>query len=403
MFNAPYIIYKCETCARETERQLDARRPDPIRCTITLNCRGKMAQIGKRAIKKFLFPSTSSSLIDYRPRKGAPTIAQARLEAKQISLTSASNGVGLTVAVVQHRVTDGNSVFFTYAADGTEIITEIRTNASRFPFPSSTCGSVVLYELRPELVKFKKYTYLIGTIVQSVRGADDSAERNNLRFLTTENVKVYVNGVELPPGEFDRSSMSDEIIFTPLLTSTNNLIEIIVFDDISVSITNANTVRLPLEWIPISKNNRGSFCWGDVGRLRLESIELSPLFCTDFSALIPGRSYGMVGIEIKSNTGDAKMIHASAAFILLGKQPFEFFDKDLYAYAKVSELINDRVFSYKNSSTTGAPELTVDESNVFQSFTPISITNYLQVTETTRTSAPEGTSILTRKYTLGPT
>lgn len=66
--SSPYIIYKCDTCARETERQQDPRRPDPLRCTITLNCRGKMARSGERGAKKFLFPSTTTSLIDWRER-----------------------------------------------------------------------------------------------------------------------------------------------------------------------------------------------------------------------------------------------------------------------------------------------------------------------------------------------
>lgn len=369
--SSPYIIYKCDTCTRETERQEDSRRPDPLRCTITLNCRGKLFRSGERAAKKFLFPSTTTSLVDWRARGTVVDPSTTSVEVAQISLCTTRTGQGLTIATKN-------------------------TTASS--------GSIVLYELTPELVKYKKFFYLINTVVQQIRGVDDSADRNTLRFISTEKVKVFVNGVELESFQFDRS-IDNEITFTPMITTINNLIEVVVYDDISNTITEENTIRLPIIRMIASDTRRSNFTWGDTSSIEIFNESYSLMFCLDINKLIQGQSYGFVGIELMDNNVSTLVDPTSVKFVL-GKFPFTNNDAELFAYGAVDTFIDDQVISYKTSTTSTALELTVSEDAITQIATPI-LRNVINIVATddipVSSTLSQGTVTLKRKFTLGPT
>lgn len=400
---APYIIYKCDTCARETEKQLDSRRPDPNRCNITLNCRGKLSRVGERPVKKFLFPSTSSSLNDWRQRGTPKGPEAASTEEEQISLFCANDGSGIVISALHRRSSGPNSVFYTTDADGAELVTEA---PSSIAYPVESAGNVVMYEIAPELVKYKKYSYLVNTTVQNVRGPDNSAEKNNLRFSSGDKLKVYVNGVELAPEEYDASSVANEIIFTPMITTITNLVEIVVYEDITIAVTAENTVRLPVFFMKVGDPARGKYCWGDTTMVNVDGQDRFCFFCNDLSSLLPGRSYGLVGLEMRDSTGMYRSVAPTEWSFMLGKHPFGFVDKDLHAYAKAASLVDlnaENVLSFRNSSLTGVPELTTAASGITQVFAPIKLVGVVPATESSPVNPPEGTATLKRKFTLGPT
>jgi hypothetical protein len=127
------------------------------------------------------------------------------------------------------------------------------------------------------------------------------------------------------------------------------------------------------------------------------------MFCIDSSALIKGRSYGLIGIEHTIN-GVATLVDPSTVKILLGKYPFAFIDKERNAYAAIDVLADDVVLSYKTSNQD-ALELTVADTAITQITSTILPTTLSNVTtsETITSTLSQGTTPLKRKYTLGPT
>src|SRR4051812_21628379 len=109
MSRSSYVVYKCDTCKRETEIILDGRRPDPTRCNITLRCRGKLSRSGQHSVKKHLFTPIVSGLTDYVPRGAQVAAAQAVVEDAQVSLLTGRDAPGLTLLGLKRRVVDDSA------------------------------------------------------------------------------------------------------------------------------------------------------------------------------------------------------------------------------------------------------------------------------------------------------
>lgn len=403
--SSPYVTYHCDTCDRTTEIQLDARRPDPLRCNITLNCRGKLSRVGVHDVKRRLFTPAAAGLTDYYPRGTSITAVSTAGEIPQISLLTSKEGPGLALAVLKHRVNGANSEFYTTDSAGGNVIVESLTAALTNPTTATTI-QIALYELQPELLKFKKYSYLINNSVQVIRGADNTPEENNLRFTSQNRVRVYVNGLELDDSEFDRTT-ENEIVFTPMITTINNLIEVIVYNDISATILDeAKLVWLNFKFLTPTVSadlvKRGNSCWGDVNKVTIEDADRFCFFCTDFSGLLSDRSYGVARVQARS-TGGILVINPAETFILLGKHPFSFSDKELFAYVALDDLMDDVVLVYRRD--VGKTEFTVADSEITQVTSPLTPLDHVSVTEAAvvPNTVATGTTTLKRKFTLGPT
>jgi hypothetical protein len=96
-------------------------------------------------------------------------------------------------------------------------------------------------------------------------------------------------------------------------------------------------------------------------------------------------------------------------FILLGKEPFSFRDKELYAYLAGTSLVEQQsVMTYKQSDASGELYLTVDSSAITQVYNPISMSRVNRDIQATAATVIPGTALagsenLDQKYIIGPT
>lgn len=403
-----YVIYKCDVCDRETELSLDGRRPDPVRCNITKNCRGKLQRVGARSAKKFLFTPVVSGLPDFVPR-GTVAVPAPELSIPTPITVFTSSGSGI-IALAAVKKNPSQNFYITDVNDASFMIEA----GSGFDLPSTSRIVLKLFEIAPALLTTKKYTYVFNGPVELVSGADDSPEGKNLRFSSTNQLKVYANGIEKlfddnpSLSEFDRS-VDNQITFTPAIFDTNNVIEIFVYQDITTAIEEDSLINLEFESLRPTVTDelalRELNCWGDYGSMLINSVERFMLYCTDLTVLDQDKSYGVARAEVYSLT-ETRFVKPSEIFILLGREPFSFRDKELYAFLSGENLITEQaVLAYRQSAASGILQLTVDETVITQTFNPVQPTNVTQATElaaSTAGTALQGTEELAPKYILGP-
>lgn len=416
--SSKYIIYQCNICQRETEILLDARRPDPVRCNITLKCRGKLQKTGERSSKGFLFTPIVQGLEDYVPRGTNITAIPTPKVQNPITIFSGSEGGMLAAAVVRRDLATGGSNNIFYVTDSNNQKFILEQNSSLLPQSAKMILSV--FEVTPSLLAYKKYTFTsVKQGTQTVKGIDDSQAGRNLRFTDNDQVVVYLNGIllfedragSIPDPNNIRfiRTIDNQITFSPSITDDNSIVEVIVYDDLAVTVPDDELIQL--EFLPLQLNQldlRDVNCWGDFGAVTVEDIHRSILYCVDLSELDTTKSYGVAKAEMISNLFERRTILSSEVYILLGKEPFLFQDKELHAFVNGSKLISpSTTLNYRQSIGTGAFELVIDSALVQQVYIPMvpsipasgaksasDVTNAVQTTN--------GTEDLKRMYILGP-
>ena len=433
MTTAPrYIVYKCNVCSRLTELVLDGDRPDPNRCNITEKCRGKLDRVGKRSVREFLFTPLVPGLQDFIPR-GTAIIPAPQLTIPNPITVFTANGTGMIAMSIVRLEVGSQAEFRSIDSTDSHFILETQP-ISYIPLtnivnniPRTAVVRAVLYEISPELLTSNIYIYSSTGPVSIVRGRDNSPESKNLRFSNapiTNRITVYVNGIELTqtvfdtngvvltPGDYDRS-VDNQITFTPTIYDSNNVVEVFVYQDLSVAIVKSKQVTLEFRSLvpTISTDNslRELNCWGNYSSSMIGEIERYTLFCTDLTKLNIDKNYRVAYFETTDENGIIHRIKSSEVFILLGKEPFAFRDKELHAYLTGGSLIDLQIIlTYKESPASGELYLSVDETAIIQVYNQIIPLKLISMIQTTATStAVPGTPLvgsenLSQKYILGP-
>jgi hypothetical protein len=327
------------------------------------------------------------------------------------------------MSVIRRAIVGSNAEFSIIDVNGTNRVLE--THSSSFIDPQTSVVRATLYEISTELLTSSKYIYVISGPVSIVSGQDNSPESKNLRFTSLNNIKVFVNGIEIPeatiippqPG-FNRS-VDDQITFDPTIYESNNVVEVFVYQKTSTLIGNSKQVVLEFRsLIPTVLEDyafRELDCWGDYSAVKIEDLPpgMSPnerfiLFCTDLTGLNINKSYGVASFDVTISSINYQ-VKNSEVFILLGKEPFAFRDKELYAYLTGTSLIdNSNVLTYNESVASGSLFLTVDETAIEQVFNPIIPSRTISTVQPIVSTTVPGTLLagsenLSQKYIIGPT
>lgn len=419
-----YIVYRCTVCERQTEIEENGSRPDPIRCNITNRCRGKLERIGSRSNKQFLFTPVVSGLEDFIPRGTEISKTVITQPAPQVSLLSGPGMISMSVML--KRTESGNTIYSVLDEAGA-LFDVYQAVGSTNVVADPVRIYMKLFELTPEILSYKKYTFVRNEPVSLLQGSDDSPEAKNLRFTQADNLQVYVNGILAEASEFD-SSIDNQITFTPMITDTNNVIEVLVYTDIDASIDEDQLIDL--EFKPLHTSNaseltqRNSCAWGshanaliiyspeDQALMNDDNTANDPLdtsrhilYCVDLGPLSSDKSYGVARVEVTSLiSGQTRSIKPGEVNILLAREPYAFSDRELFAYVSGTDLITeDAVLSYARSQATGDLLLTIEESRVTQTFNPIQPRVKLTaVTDSNLLSTDQQSQKLNRRYIKGP-
>jgi hypothetical protein len=279
----------------------------------------------------------------------------------------------------------------------------LETNPNTVQLPSTITANLVLFKISPNLLQFKPYSYQVSGSVQVIRGIDDSLNANSLRFNSTNNVRVFINGVELDSSQYDRS-VDDQITFTPAIYETNNVIDILVYNDLSSSISTSEIVKLKFDVLNSSDQTDLSFLtansWGDSCSVKYKD-ERFLLHCCDISKLTPDFSYGISYLEISNGT-TTKNVLPSEFGLLLGSSPYTSHDKELYSFLRGSNLLNGiTVLYYGQDESTGLTEIRVVESVLTQLTRPLIPSRNVDLTSV-ESSTLVSQNKLNHQYVLGP-
>lgn len=169
-----YITYKCDTCKRTTEIEVDPKRPIFTKCTITYKCLGKLQRVGEKNVRSQFAAAPINGLTNWKPRNFVSSVDAADLPVKFMSLKT-----GKSVMTIAASVDDSvASVMFTYNV-------EQKTNTA-----------------------FKHYMFKeFSGVTPVVTGADSSSQKNILRFNTnnssSDTVLVQLNGIKLTSSNVD--------------------------------------------------------------------------------------------------------------------------------------------------------------------------------------------------------
>ena len=401
-------IYTCDTCKRSLERLADGRRPDPVYCIITDKCRGKMSLTSTRSGLQPKLTKHVGGLSDWVQRGSTPEQPATIIKPQYASISSFSGGGGLTVAAIRYKDVGSVRTFFANCTDGTKFTLETRTIANRMPISSSI--TAVLYELTPEVLVYRHYSYAFHSAAAVLEGQDDSAAQAALRFTAENVIKVYANGIELPAEAFDRT-VDNKITLTPQIIDTNIIIDVFVYNDIRTAFDPANAINLEFKALNPSKaadlSVRNACGWGNVVDINDKHGAAVLYFCTDIAALDTSKSYGVAYFNVTSAADVTKTIAPSELTILISSQPHAFNDKQLTRYLTGTSLFDNGVLSLKQSETTGIYELSVTEDLITKVFVPISIGTKLTDAELTNPLAQEvtqqsQTNATPVAYILGP-
>lgn len=405
-----YIVYKCSVCKRETEILLDARRPDPVRCNITLHCRGTLSRVGERTTKDFLFTPLVAGLDDYVPRGQEVSIVPMTAPPNPISIFT---GQGVMTIAAFHRDVDPLSrqvTFWITDIDGARLNVE---TPSTFNAPSPLNASVVLtlFEITPELLKFKKYVYNVDSGTQLIYGVDDSPEGLNLRFDGTNKIKVFLNGVALSEDRYDRT-VDNQLTMTPSITVQNSIVEVLVWDIIPETQI-GDTVEL--NFVPLGSSQtdlsyRDMVCWGDYSAVDFSGIysyegQRTLLYCLDTSELNVAKTYGVSKYEAVLANGNRVQLSPSELYVMLGREPFMFQDKELNAFVLGVKFFDpSTMLSFQQSTASGSYQIMIDQTIITQKYNPlvpvIPVSN--TVSDAAVSQTVQTTEDLKRKYILGP-
>lgn len=399
-----YTVYKCGVCNRETEIEQDAKRPDPVRCNITLNCRGKLQRINQKNVKSTLFTPIVQGVDDYIPRFTDMTVPLVTPIDDPISIFSGFSV--LSMALIQREIINNESIFSVLTDIGTRVTIEKRDG--NFTTPQNCWVELELYEVEPTMLKYKKYTFSETSIAQLIRGVDNSSEGLNLKFSELDTIKVIINGVEANPDSYDRT-VNNEITMTPVIVEQDIVIEIYVYKNYATSVDQDSIVRLKFE--PLTSSNsdfdtRSKSSWGDFAAVEIDSERKYIIYCTDTSALNINKSYGISAARAyNADTGYPVNIALRDLYILLGREPYMFQDKELHAYVIGNKLISQTtLLSYNQSIASGEYELVIDYKNMDQVYLPI--TPSMAMSQVKIPESPikmvHNTNELKLKYIVGP-
>lgn len=293
-----FETFKCTVCNRATEKPVSQKHAPINRCDITAKCRGVLTKIGSSDTKTMAAPSAVEGISNWAPRH-ASAATQAFKPVPTLCL-------------------DTDKSVLTFAV------------------PSSRCGIEPDIAVRFEAAVFtnKQYTeYVFGrpSGTALVSGQDDSSKRVALRFSNTDQVSVFVNGVELPPHSYDRSVLN-RLVFTPALLDDSNSINVLVTKaNEPVFITGfAHRHGMP---------NAPAGAWDNIVTVTIRGIAHT-LFSI---AVRPGINTGIIVAAIGNWVQDVGLL-------LLANEPYSHFDRALSTVVSIPELIASReIIDYKNN------------------------------------------------------
>lgn len=328
---ATYDVFQCNVCKQQTEKPVNQTHATLDRCTITFKCVGKLLKTGQTEIKASLTPNSNNDLEAWKPR--TDTVLNQKLVVDEV-LTVMSGTEALSIAI---KTTD---------------------------YQSDDPLSLVLAQEKLGSSSFVEFFYNRPSNTTQLYGQDDSSKRLTLRFSTLDEVKVYINGIELASTLFDRS-VSGRITLAQPLVDDASTINVVVFRQ-------AAQILKTLTFTTNNTTHDNTTAWGNV--LSYETKENGHQYriftCRDLSSLEIGTT-----LKIDSLKSGSNPISLTHAYLLLSAKPYSSYDRDLDNVISLGAVLSNSIKFEYYSDDTGVPTVfTKKTSDSLKSiFPPIAI------------------------------
>ncbi len=363
-------VFECDTCRRQIELELDDKRPYPSRCNITNKCPGLLTAKTTKRARSELFPPIVFGLEDYIQRGTAQDLTREAQPTALISLMAGISSMSLAALKVS---TDGlnliNDVIIndvvTVDQSLFDNLTDTTSQSGELDYAESSRVTITLelFELDDSSIEFTEYYFVQNGITQQISGSDDSDARLLLRFSVDDTIRVIVNGIELVRDtDFTAEILNTgihAITFTPLLTSSLNIIRTLVYTN-PADITDPTSERIKtiqFSGRDLAAESRSNDCWGDALEVEINNEKRLVLTCESISSLTLNSRYQLRGaFAISPVNGNIQYeLSPEKLFFLFGDNPYSFIDKSSDVVLNLKEAIDQRIqFQYIQDSLGNA-------------------------------------------------
>lgn len=356
-----YLRLGCTVCKRTIDKLVDNVRVVPDRCTITLNCQGRLLPLEYRSNGEIAV-APNAGTVDWYPRGQTPTSSIATTEPSFIN-TATGTTQQLVLAVQLPFV----------------------------PGPSSTAAMTL--NVRAETAQdFRQYTYRFETGFSTVSGVETAVERKTLRFTAyganPDIVEVYLNGVKQ-----ERGTNPDQFqIYDGTITSTvpPNMISfntpVVVTSTTQVDVIVSKAVVLTQNFLSFFKNvdnpartNTGA--WENVDSYsRFTGGAWREFYVFTYDVL---NTSDIALNTIVVPTGDVLVVDGMTSLavpltqchFMLARQPYSTLDRYTDTTVPLSGLSMDRDY-LKYHAVGGVPTLEITETSLVTFFPPARLTRF---------------------------
>jgi hypothetical protein len=232
-----FITYKCNVCKRTKDFSADNLHAFINLCTITQNCSGKLSPIATKNIRSILPSEPVNGLLDWIPQNAVILNTVAAVETI-FPLDSNSDQI-MTIAVLNEGFTALDDTF-----------------------------SLTFTVQRTNIQDFVEYTYTLAANQDTIIGADNSSQSKVLKFISSDNVNVFINGVQT--NQFVLQ-YSDTVGYAIVLNTTRTVsvsVKVVVYPQISITETTS---------VQFTKNENLTFlkstAWNNAKSIMLNGLE----------------------------------------------------------------------------------------------------------------------------------
>jgi len=256
-----YVKLKCSACARQKDQLIDSAHYTPDRCTITLGCEGRLTPIG--------LTSDGSSTLSNPP-------------------TGTSNWYPRGSVVAKTSALKNDVLYDTSTGSKKQFVIAVSNDALNFIPSGQSSLKLELYIEQQTAKDYRQYTYRRSSPFTTINGVEDGQAKKVLRYTTSDEVQVYVNGVKRDAGIdyllYDGTQSSavppNTVMFTTQITGANNQVDVIVTQASAVQ-----TGTLMFQRAINDESRAGLGAWEGVDSVKTPAHGVWSVFYCDFSEI----------------------------------------------------------------------------------------------------------------------
>ena len=329
-----YVKLLCSVCARQKDHLIDSTHYTPDRCTITLGCEGRLSPIG--------LTSSGSSVLSLPP-------------------TGASNWYARGSTLSTSKAITEDALYDTSTGSKKQIVIAVSNGLLSF-IPDGNAELKLDLNIEQQVAKdYRQYTYRRSAPFTTINGVEDNQSKKVLRYATTDEVSVYLNGVKkeastdylLYDGTSTSAAPPNTVLFTSMVTGSNNQIDVVVSQPTAVQTGSMLFARA------INDESRvGLGAWEGIDAVKNPVLGTWSLFYCDFSSVTTfplDIKLRVADLSIRQSSNEPWSSVQGACMLLSRTNVYTELDRQRSVWVPISSLNSDTkylVVKTVNSSRT---------------------------------------------------